>query len=213
MSETIIEQRVNRAQFCGTRRRAGSPSQSEAASSQASRGRARQRRERQLDLAGGVRAETLRARLQDGARELQQVLAPKLMNIDYFQKALIDEQAHLAFLGNALDRRPERVNAADPPSAVKSDRPCSTSACARNGLRRDLPRGGRDAVLGHLKLVAAKVGPTKRRTSASSTPQPGHGVLPPLPSTVTVAQAASTLTPYIPNLTARLERPGSRTRD
>jgi hypothetical protein len=33
-------------------------------------------------------------------------------------------------------------------------------------------------------------------------------VLPSLPSTVTVAQAAKVLTPYIPNLTARLTAAG-----
>jgi hypothetical protein len=36
----------------------------------------------------------------------------------------------------------------------------------------------------------------------------GQGVLPPLPSTVTIAQAATVLTPYIPNVTAGLTAVG-----
>ena len=60
-----------------------------------------------------------------------------------------------------------------------------------------------------LKLVAAKVAANEAtHFSFFDAAAGGHGVLPSLPSTVTVAQAATVLTPYIPNLTARLTAAG-----
>ena len=60
-----------------------------------------------------------------------------------------------------------------------------------------------------LRLVAAKVAANEAtHFSFFDAAAGGHGVLPSLPSTVTIAQAATVLTPYIPNLTARLTAAG-----
>jgi hypothetical protein len=213
MSETIIEQRVNRAQFLRNSAKGGIA----------------------LAVGGGVLASVQGVALASGVSDnstlqaayaaetlavhvYKTVLAnfnkfshPKLMNIDYFQKALIDEQAHLAFLGSALgSKAPSGLTLQIPPSAVKSGQAVLNFGVALETAFVETYLGAVETLSSaDLKLVAAKVGANEAtHFSFFDAAAGGHGVLPPLPATVTVAQAASTLTPYIPNLTARLEAAG-----
>jgi hypothetical protein len=136
---------------------------------------------------------------------------PKLMNIDYFQKALADEQAHLAFLGSALGTKaPSGLTLQIPASALKSGQAVLNFGVALETAFVETYLGAVDTLSSHdLQLVAAKVGANEAtHFSFFDAAAGGHGVLPALPSTVTVAQAATVLTPYIPNLTARLQAAG-----
>lgn len=213
MSETIIEQRVNRAQFLRNSAKGGIA----------------------LAVGGGVLASVQGVALASGVSDnstlqaayaaetlavhvYKTVLAnfnkfshPKLMNIDYFQKALIDEQAHLAFLGNALgSKAPSGLTLQIPPSAVKSGQAVLNFGVALETAFVETYLGAVETLSSdELKAVAAKVAANEAtHFSFFDAAAGGHGVLPSLPSTVTVAQAATVLTPYIPNLTARLTAAG-----
>jgi len=82
------------------------------------------------------------------------------MNIDYFQKALIDEQAHLAFLGNALgSKAPSGLTLQIPPSAVKSGQAVLNFGVALETAFVETYLGAVETLSSaDLKLVAAKVG-------------------------------------------------------
>jgi hypothetical protein len=144
---------------------------------------------------------------------------PKLQNIDYFQAALADEKAHLAFLGSALGAKaPTGLTLQIPRSALKSGQSVLNFGVALETAFVETYLGAVDTLSSNdLKLVAAKVAANEAThfsffdAAAGAGPAGnlgGHGVLPALPSTVTVSQAATVLTPYIPNLTAQLTAVG-----
>ncbi len=144
---------------------------------------------------------------------------PKLMNLDYFQAALKDEKAHLAFLGNALGAKaPTGLKFTVPASALKSGQAVLNFGVALETAFVETYLGAVGTLSSSdLKLVAAKVAANEAThfsffdAAAGAGPAGnlgGHGVLPALPGTVTVSQAAQVLTPYIPNLTAQLTAVG-----
>jgi len=136
---------------------------------------------------------------------------PALQNIDYFQQALINEQAHKAFLGSALGAKaPTGLKLTIPASALTSGQAVLNFGVALETAFVSTYLGAVETLSSNdLKLVAAKVAANEAtHFSFFDAAAGGHGVLPSLPSTVTVAQAATVLTPYIPNLTARLTAAG-----
>jgi len=134
------------------------------------------------------------------------------MNIDYFQHALDNEKAHKAFLANALgsSKTPTGLTLKIPASALKSGQAVLNFGVALETAFVATYLGAVSTLSSNdLKLVAAQVAADEAtHFSFFDAAAGGHGVLPPLPSTVTIAQAATTLTPYIPNLTARLTAAG-----
>jgi demethoxyubiquinone hydroxylase (CLK1/Coq7/Cat5 family) len=131
---------------------------------------------------------------------------PALQNIDYFQHALTNEEAHKAFLGSALgSKAPTGLTLTIPASALASGQAVLNFGVALETAFVSTYLGAVDTLSSNdLKLVAAKVAANEAtHFSFFDAAAGGHGVLPSLPSTVTIAQAATVLTPYIPNLTAR----------
>jgi demethoxyubiquinone hydroxylase (CLK1/Coq7/Cat5 family) len=163
-------------------------------------------------LQAAYAAETLAVHVYKGVlANFAKFSHPKLTNIDYFQRALADEQAHLAFLGNALGAKaPSGLTLRIPPSALKSGQAVLAFGVALERAFVETYLGAVESLSSSdLKVVAAKVGANEAtHFSFFDAAAGGHAVLPALPSTVTVTQAATTLTPYIPNLTARLEAAG-----
>jgi Ferritin-like domain len=136
---------------------------------------------------------------------------PGLMNIDYFQAALKNEEDHKAFLASALGAKaPTGLTLQIPASALKSGQAVLNFGVALETAFVSTYLGAVGTLSStDLKLVAAKVAANEAtHFSFFDAAAGGHGVLPSLPSTVTVAQAATVLTPYIPNLTARLTAAG-----
>jgi hypothetical protein len=136
---------------------------------------------------------------------------PGLMNIDYFQAALKNEEDHKAFLASALgSKAPTGLTLQIPASALKSGQAVLNFGVALETAFVSTYLGAVGTLSSSdLKLVAAKVAANEAtHFSFFDAAAGGHGVLPSLPSTVTVAQAATVLTPYIPNLTARLTAAG-----
>jgi ferritin-like protein len=136
---------------------------------------------------------------------------PALQNIDYFQAALQNEKDHKAFLGNALGKKaPSGLTLTIPASALKSGQTVLNFGVALETAFVSTYLGAVGTLSSpELKLVAAKVAANEAtHFSFFDAAAGGHGVLPSLPATVTVAQAAKVLTPYIPNLTARLSAAG-----
>lgn len=136
---------------------------------------------------------------------------PKLMNIDYFQAALKNEEDHKAFLGQALGAKaPTGLTLTIPASALKSGQAVLNFGVALETAFVSTYLGAVETLTSaDLKVVAAKVAANEAtHFSFFDAAAGGHGVLPSLPNTVTIAQAATVLTPYIPNLTARLTAAG-----
>ena len=136
---------------------------------------------------------------------------PALQNIDYFQAALQNEKDHKAFLGNALgSKAPTGLTLTIPASALKSGQTVLNFGVALETAFVSTYLGAVGTLKSaELKLVAAKVAANEAtHFSFFDAAAGGHGVLPSLPTTVTVAQAATVLTPFIPNLTARLTAAG-----
>lgn len=127
-----------------------------------------------------------------------------LKNKDYFQAALKNEQDHQAFLKSALGHKtPKNFAVHIPKSAV-----ASTQALLNTGVA--LETAFVEAYLGavqtlsstELKLIAAKVAANEATHfsffDAAAGPGPaanlgGHGVLPSLPGTITISDAAKAL--------------------
>jgi len=163
-------------------------------------------------LQAAYAAETLAVHVYEGVlASFNTFRHPALMNIDYFQAALKNEKDHLAFLGSALGRKaPSALTLVIPPSALKSGQSVLNFGVALETAFVETYLGAVDTLHSNdLKVVAAKVAANEAtHFSFFDAAAGGHGVLPSLPSTVTVAQAATVLTPYIPNLTARLTAAG-----
>jgi demethoxyubiquinone hydroxylase (CLK1/Coq7/Cat5 family) len=136
---------------------------------------------------------------------------PALQNIDYFQAALKNEEDHKAFLGKALGAKaPTGLTLSIPASALASGQAVLNFGVALETAFVSTYLGAVQT-LGSpdLKLVAAQVAANEAtHFSFFDAAAGGHGVLPSLPNTVTIAQAATVLTPYIPNLSARLTAAG-----
>jgi hypothetical protein len=171
-------------------------------------------------LQAAYAAETLAVYVYEAVlKNFHKFKGPKLMNIDYFQAALADEKAHLAYLGSALgSKAPTGLTTKLPASVVKSGQSVLNFGVVLETAFVSTYLGAVDTLQSNdLKLVAAKVAANEAThfsffdAAAGSGPAAnlgGHGVLPALPNTVTVSQAATVLTPYIPNLTARLTAAG-----
>jgi demethoxyubiquinone hydroxylase (CLK1/Coq7/Cat5 family) len=163
-------------------------------------------------LQAAYAAETLAVHVYEGVlANFAAFKHPKLMNIDYFQHALSNEKDHRAFLGAALGAKaPTSLTLKIPASALASGQAVLNFGVALETAFVETYLGAVDTLTSNdLKLVAAKVAANEAtHFSFFDAAAGGHGVLPSLPSTVTVAQAATVLTPYIPNLTARLTAAG-----
>ena len=136
---------------------------------------------------------------------------PKLMNIDYFQHALENEKTHKAFLASALgSKTPTGLTFKIPAAALKTGQSVLNFGVALETAFVSTYLGAVETLTSaDLKVVAAKVAANEAtHFSFFDAAAGGHGVLPSLPKTVTIAQAATVLTPYIPNLTARLTAAG-----
>ena len=123
---------------------------------------------------------------------------PSLQNIDYFQAALQNEKDHLAFLGTALGKKaPTGLTLTIPSSALKSGQTVLNFGVALETAFVSTYLGAVGTLRSaDLKLVAAKVAANEAtHFSFFDAAAGGHGVLPSLPATVTVAQAATVLTP------------------
>jgi Ferritin-like domain len=132
---------------------------------------------------------------------------PRLTNIDYFRAALRNEEDHKAFLGSALG--------ANAPSGLRFRLPASVLRNGESVLKFGvtLEQAFVETYLGavdtlsstDLKLAAAKIASNEAtHYSFFDAAAGGHAVLPSLPATITIPQAATALSPYIPDLTARL---------
>jgi ferritin-like protein len=163
-------------------------------------------------LQAAYAAETLAVYVYEGVlANFHKFRHPKLMNIDYFQHALDDEKAHKAFLGAALGAKaPTGLTLTVPASALKSGQSVLNFGVALETAFVETYLGAVGTLMSaDLKLVAAKVAANEAtHFSFFDAAAGGHGVLPALPGTVTIAQAATVLTPYLPNLTARLTAVG-----
>ena len=136
---------------------------------------------------------------------------PALQNIDYFQAALQNEKDHKAFLATALGAKaPTGLTFKIPASALSSGQHVLNFGVALETAFVETYLGAVGSLKSlDLKLVAAKVAANEStHFSFFDAAAGGHGVLPSLPKTVTIPQAATVLTPYIPNLTARLSAAG-----
>jgi hypothetical protein len=163
-------------------------------------------------LQAAYAAESLAVHVYEGVlANFSSFKGPKLQNIDYFQHALANEQAHKAFLGAALgSKAPTGLTLTIPASALKSGQAVLNFGVALETAFVETYLGAVETLSSaDLRLVAAKVAANEAtHFSFFDAAAGGHGVLPSLPSTVTIAQAATVLTPYIPNLTARLTAAG-----
>jgi demethoxyubiquinone hydroxylase (CLK1/Coq7/Cat5 family) len=163
-------------------------------------------------LQAAYAAESLAVHVYEGVlANFSSFKGPKLANIDYFQHALANEKAHKAFLGAALgSKAPTGLTLTIPASALKSGQAVLNFGVALETAFVETYLGAVETLSSaDLRLVAAKVAANEAtHFSFFDAAAGGHGVLPSLPSTVTIAQAATVLTPYIPNLTARLTAAG-----
>ena len=163
-------------------------------------------------LQAAYAAESLAVHVYEGVlANFHKFKHPKLMNIDYFQQALDNEKAHKAFLGSALGAKaPTGLTLKIPASALTSGEAVLNFGVALETAFVSTYLGAVETLQSaDLKVVAAKVAANEAtHFSFFDAAAGGHGVLPSLPATVTIAQAATVLTPYIPDLTARLSAAG-----
>ncbi len=163
-------------------------------------------------LQAAYAAESLAVHVYEGVlANFHKFKHPALTNIDYFQHALANEKAHKAFLGSALGAKaPTGLTFKIPASALASGHAVLKFGVALETAFVETYLGAVGTLTSNdLKLVAAKVAANEAtHYSFFDAAIGGHAVLPSLPDTVTIAQAATVLTPYIPDLTARLTAAG-----
>lgn len=137
---------------------------------------------------------------------------PKLEDLDYFKAALQNEQDHKAFLAKALGAKtPTGLQLKIPASALASGHALLKTGVALETAFVQTYLGAVETLSSsELKVVAAKVAANEASHLSFVTDQfNGHAVLPSLPATGTVTDAAKALSPaFIPNLVPRLEAAG-----
>ena len=163
-------------------------------------------------LQAAYAAESLAVHVYEGVlANFHKFKHPKLMNIDYFRAALENEKAHKAFLGAALGAKaPKGLHFKIPASALTTGQSVLNFGVALERAFVETYLGAVESLSSaDLKVVAAKVAANEAtHFSFFDAAAGGHGVLPSLAPTVTIAQAATVLTPYIPNLSASLGAAG-----
>ena len=120
-----------------------------------------------------------------------------LQNRDYFVAALKNEKDHRAFLGTALGtHKPKGFHVHIPSAAVANTKALLTTGVALETAFVKTYLGAVHTLSStELKLVAAKVAANEAtHFSFFDAALGGHAVLPSLPSTLTINQAATTLT-------------------
>ncbi len=125
---------------------------------------------------------------------------PKLMNIDYFQKALQNEKDHKAFLANALgSKTPTGLKFTIPASVTKSGQSLLNTGVALETAFVEAYLGAVTTLSSlDLKVIAAKVAANEAtHFSFFDAAAGGHGVLPSLPSTATIPATVNKLKPFL----------------
>ncbi|HEY2631896.1 MAG TPA: ferritin-like domain-containing protein [Solirubrobacteraceae bacterium] len=136
---------------------------------------------------------------------------PKLKDLDYFKAALKNEQDHKAFLGKALaSKTPTGLQLKIPSSALTSGHALLKTGVALETAFVQTYLGAVETLSSaELKTIAAKVATNEASHLSFIMDQfSGNAVLPSLPATGTVPDAAKALSPFIPNLLPRLEAAG-----
>ncbi len=137
---------------------------------------------------------------------------PKLEDIAYFKAALKNEEDHRAFLAKALgSKTPVGLQLKIPASALTSGHALLKTGVALETAFVQTYLGAVETLnSAELKVVAAKVATNEASHLSFIQDQfSDNAVLPSLPATGTVADAAKALSPtFIPNLVPRLEAAG-----
>ena len=125
---------------------------------------------------------------------------PKLMNSDYFQKALQNEKDHKAFLAGALgSKTPTGLKFKIPASAVKNGQALLNTGVALETAFVEAYLGAVETFSSlDLKLIAAKVAANEAtHFSFFDAAAGGHGVLPSVPKTDTIPHTVKKLQPFL----------------
>ncbi len=137
---------------------------------------------------------------------------PKLEDLAYFKAALKNEQDHKALLAKALGAKtPTGLELKIPSSALASGHALLKTGVALETAFVQTYLGAVETLSsGELKVIAAKVATNEASHLSFIQDQfDDSAVLPSLPATGTVAEAAKALSPtFIPNLVPRLEAAG-----
>ncbi len=138
---------------------------------------------------------------------------PKLEDIDYFKAALKNEEDHKALLAKALGAKtPTGLELEIPSSALASGHALLKTGVALETAFVQTYLGAVETLSRRTKVIAAKVATNEASHLSFIKDQfEDNAVLPSLPATGTVAEAAKALSPtFIPNLVPRLEAPVSQ---
>lgn len=137
---------------------------------------------------------------------------PKLEDLDYFKAALKNEEDHKALLGKALGAKtPTGLQLKIPSSALTSGHALLKTGVALETAFVQTYLGAVETLSSaELRVIAAKVATNEASHLSFIQDQfSGSAVLPSLPATGTVTEAAKALSPaFIPNLLPRLEAAG-----
>jgi hypothetical protein len=137
---------------------------------------------------------------------------PKLEDLDYFKAALKNEEDHKALLAKALgSKTPTGLELKIPSSALASGHALLKTGVALETAFVQTYLGAVETLSsGELRVIAAKVATNEASHLSFIQDQfSDNAVLPSLPATGTVAEAAKALSPaFIPNLVPRLEAAG-----
>ena len=120
-----------------------------------------------------------------------------LKNKDYFVAALKNEKAHRAFLASALGaKKPTGFSLHIPKAATASTKALTTTGVALESAFVSTYLGAVETLSStELKVIAAKVAANEAsHFSFFDAANGGHGVLPSLPKTITISEAATALT-------------------
>lgn len=120
-----------------------------------------------------------------------------LKNKDYFVAALKNEKDHKAFLAKALgNKKPTGFHLHIPKAAVASTKALTATGTALESAFVSTYLGAVETLSStELKVIAAKVAANEAsHFSFFDAANGGHGVLPSLPPTITIGEAATALT-------------------
>lgn len=125
---------------------------------------------------------------------------PKLMNKDYFEAALKDEQAHKALLAKVLGgKTPQGLKFKIPASATKTGKSLLKTGVALETAFVEAYLGAAETFSSaELRLVAAKIAANEAtHFSFFDAEVGGHAVLPALPKTDTIPNTLKKLKPFL----------------
>lgn len=125
---------------------------------------------------------------------------PRLQNIDYFEHALADEQAHKKLLGKALgSKTPTGLKFKIPASSVKSGQALLNTGVALETAFVEAYLGAVQTFSSlDLKVLAAKIAANEAtHFSFFDGAAGGHAVLPAVPATATIPATVKKLKPFL----------------